>query len=709
MSIRDSIELLYNNNTNYSNPSQATNQASSLSALSKDLYTDSKRFIYELLQNADDSVIQHESVKVCIKLFDEYLVIAHTGKTFDSDDIRGICNINNGTKKGDSNKTGYKGIGFKSVFGQSEKVIVFSNDEYFRFDSSYDFGWNVTWDLSQVEWEEENKRKFMYPWQIIPVFTEDDYIQDDIRDFLVNGNWTVSTIIRLENKEETQKAIRELSQNVNMFLFLKNISEIVFDFESTKKIEINRTVDEKITLKLNGLVKTNWITYTLNLQVPDKIKIAIQSDQNIPDKLKTAESIEIMMAAKIGESGISKLNSDEKLLYSYLPTDETKYSLPVLVNTSFLTNANREHLHIDSEWNQWIFKNIAIEIFRWISKLVQTEVQSQAYKLIPEDTCTDELGKQFNKGIKEAIDTIPFILSIQDQLVKVKDSIVDFTYLSNKYFIGKNSIKSFIANLDATGAVSSMKFIQNTIFNKTFKNLGVKCFEWKDLPEYLKSNSFISRHTIKKNIALIKHFKKLSENKSVKDINIEKLREFYFIWDHKDCLNIPSQVYFPTVDDIDWANPDNKLAFIHKDLQDWLSIDFEMRAWIEQLGVVEKTDITYVTKTIIPNAENYITPDNAIQTIRDLFNIYSKGDLDKTLLSQLTKLKLVTKTGKLVPASKCFLSDIYSPRIVLEDVLTLNIFVSEDYLIDGTDKDEFKRFFRMLGVNDRISFTTIPY
>ena len=69
MSIRNTIEELYDNNTNYTTPDQATNQASSLDALSTDLYTDSKRFIYELLQNADDSPEQGSTVKVWIKKF----------------------------------------------------------------------------------------------------------------------------------------------------------------------------------------------------------------------------------------------------------------------------------------------------------------------------------------------------------------------------------------------------------------------------------------------------------------------------------------------------------------------------------------------------------------------------------------------------------------------------------------------------------------
>jgi len=225
MSIKSDILKIFNENQNYTTPSQAVNQASSLDSLSSDLYTDSKRFIYELLQNADDSSIDNLPVKVWIKIFGENLVIAHSGKAFTARDIQGICNVNNGTKRSDSTKTGYKGIGFKSVFGQSDKVTIFTDGEYFRFDSSYAFAWN--WESAKEVWEQGNDRKFQFPWQIIPIFTESTEVPEPISEFLESINFTVATIVKLDHMHETILAINDLSQNINMFLFLKNISEYI--------------------------------------------------------------------------------------------------------------------------------------------------------------------------------------------------------------------------------------------------------------------------------------------------------------------------------------------------------------------------------------------------------------------------------------------------------------------------------------------------
>lgn len=207
MNIKESIEKIYKKNTNYAEPEHATNLVASLNSLSSDLYTDSKRFIYELLQNADDSSEENQLIEVEIKLFKNCLVIAHTGKIFDEDDIRGICNIDSGTKKSSIDKTGFKGIGFKSVFGQSDKVTIFSNNEYFRFDKNHNFEWKENWDKTQEEWEEQNRKMFLYPWQIIPIYTPYEEIDEEIQNFL-SKSWKVATIIELLKVDDVRDAIK---------------------------------------------------------------------------------------------------------------------------------------------------------------------------------------------------------------------------------------------------------------------------------------------------------------------------------------------------------------------------------------------------------------------------------------------------------------------------------------------------------------------
>ncbi|UZJ63198.1 ATP-binding protein [Sphingobacterium sp. KU25419] len=99
MSLRNIISKQFKEYTDYRTPDQAMTQMASLGPLSGDLYQDSKRFIYELLQNADDSSIEGSKVKVHVKIFGDTLVVAHNGKAFDERDVRGITGIADGTKR----------------------------------------------------------------------------------------------------------------------------------------------------------------------------------------------------------------------------------------------------------------------------------------------------------------------------------------------------------------------------------------------------------------------------------------------------------------------------------------------------------------------------------------------------------------------------------------------------------------------------------
>ncbi|HBD93581.1 MAG TPA: transcriptional regulator [Spirochaetia bacterium] len=481
-------------------------------------------------------------------------------------------------------------------------------------------------------------------------------------------------------------------------------TEIVFDVSTQKNISINRNTSNQITISQNNEQKANWLIHTVNLVVPAELKTALQDERNMPEKLVNTDSIELVLGAKIGHEGIEKLSTEEKLLYSYLPTEERKYSLPVLVNTSFLTTANRELLHSDSKWNQWIFKNIAIEIFKWISQLVDSEYQYQAYNLIPNQTSVrDELGNEFNNGVSDAIKTIPFIAAKDDTLVTVDDAIVDFTSLSEKSFIGETPIKQFIDKYETTSVVSSKKFVKNTGFGTVFKKLNASSFEWRDLQKFLTNASFTSSHTIQLNIELIKHLKYLCEFENVKDVTPEFLRTTPFIWDHKNFINYPPNVCFPTPDDQNWNSPTSELSFLHLELQNWLQQDVSTRSWLESLGVVEKTDITYITQNILPYIESYVTPINAVKTIQDLFTLYCKGDLKEDLIKQLEKIKLITQCSSLKPAYECYLSNSYAPSLKIEGLMTLDIFISDHYLTSKADVDELKRFFKMLGVRDGIT------
>lgn len=703
--LQEIIRLQFEENTDYNNPGQAVNQMQSLYALSKDLYTDSIRFIYELLQNADDSNIGESKVKVSVRLIGNNLVIAHNGKPFDERDIQGICAVNNGTKKQETDKTGFKGIGFKSVFGQSDKVTVFSSGEYFRFDESYLHDWK--WAGTQESWEEQSRRLFKFPWQIIPISTKPEEVQPDIHQYLIGTDFTVATIVEITNIKEAEIAINELSDKVDMFLFLKNIEEINFNLGIQKVIRITPTEENETLLTLNGETKAKYLLKHIVLSVPASVKKSIAGDTNVPEKLKLADNIEISFAAKVGDNGLETISSSQSLLYAYLPTEERRYKLPILVNAAFLTTANRETLHADSAWNQWLFYSLSKELFIWIAELVIGKFSDEAYRLLPEKLDGDNaLIKEFNKGYNESISLLPFLLTYENKLVKINEAIIDETFLIGNELFGQDLIRTFVINELNLQTTDLKPFVPHRKYTTKLKKLGVNSFKWINLPQLLASPLFNSLHDVEKNKKLIVAMEEFSQMEKPSEIHNDSLKKWAFLFDHKMKLKSPEEIFFPQLDGSTWDSPDSELSFLHPEILKWLDGKIKLKLWLGELGVVEKSDLTFFHKTILPNVATFITDVNALETVSSIFMLFKRNEINSETLFKLSDLKLFTTQGNLLSAKNMYFSTVYDPILDLQPVLNKDFYLSDQYISAESELSEWKRFFKYFGVQERISITT---
>ena len=132
-----------------------------------DLYTNADdRFVYELIQNADDQPRDGKNVTVNMQLLNKHLLFMHNGRPFDKDDIYSIYDLGNSTKRNSKEKIGYKGIGFKSVFTGSDTVVVNSGNYSFAFDKDSPIYndvnvENIPWQLKPI-WQE----KYRYPQEV---------------------------------------------------------------------------------------------------------------------------------------------------------------------------------------------------------------------------------------------------------------------------------------------------------------------------------------------------------------------------------------------------------------------------------------------------------------------------------------------------------------------------------------------------------------
>ena len=693
------IQNLEKQQSNYTSPESAQNQANSLESLSSDIYTDSKRFIYELIQNADDASSNSGKLEISIKIIEDYLIVSHQGEKFSEIDIESICSVGDGNKKGDLNKTGFKGIGFKSVFSHSDCVKINSGGYCFKFDRlNWGNYWNKDWG-DQNKWQknrdEKGKEAFIkMPWQIIPIWSK---IEEDLS-FVKSYN--VSTIIKYKDTSKLEKELFELFSDTNILLFLRSQNvRIIVEGKTSFSIEKIKEGNTVKLLKKNQIL-SEWLLKSFTFNVDTATSELIKNDLRVPKKLRSASKTEISIAVQVKNGKIKSIKSENRLIFTYLPTS-VNYNFPFLVNASFVTDAGRQHIHEDLKWNTWLLNQIPIKLFEWLAELTDTTFKSEILKLIPQKftNISSKLEQSFNEGFDKALNKIAFLPNEKNKLLKVSNTIFDETDISK--FLDPKMIVDFV-NSNKNTKYETSSFISKLEPVSTLFSLGVQKFDIDDLIKFLESSIFTSNHKRKENFSLITFFKKQSDsffNKDERKNWNEKLRDTPFIFDNDKKLKSPKHIYFPSIEFSNTFSDD--LSVIHPKTMVEIESNPEIKQWLDDLGVKEPSDISFIEKTIIDD-KDYVTKENAIAVGRYLFKAHQKGLINNLHYHRLKTIKILTKQNSLVNAINSYLSDFYEPKLEIEELYDNDFYVSEAYYKESELISEWKTFFIKIGVSQSI-------
>ena len=106
--------------------------------LAQNLYGSDARFVFELLQNADDNNFSRAKAGgalpwVSFQVYPDLIIVECNEDGFTVDNLEAICSVGNSTKSASYGYIGAKGIGFKSVFIAAWKVEVQSGHFSFYF------------------------------------------------------------------------------------------------------------------------------------------------------------------------------------------------------------------------------------------------------------------------------------------------------------------------------------------------------------------------------------------------------------------------------------------------------------------------------------------------------------------------------------------------------------------------------------------------
>lgn len=686
------IQELCRENSTFSSPRQAEMVANLLDTVSSDIYSESQRFVFELIQNADDAAKDINN-EIHFDFLPNCLIVSHNGKPFDEKDIISLTGAGASTKRADPTKTGYKGIGFKSVFGKSERVTIFSDGYQFRFDKSV--------------------HKLKLPWQIIPIWTELKELSNAIQKSISDNNYAVSTTIEIKKPEELLKELNELLSNGQILLFLRRVSKISVSHNGKpvssieKKIISQDTAFNEATLYKDGKEISSWLTKTFEqISIPPDTKEELKQDEKTPEKLKEAEYTELSFAAKIEEGKLKSLKSEESLIFTYLPTKVSDFQFPFLINGSFLTNAAREGLHEDRVWNQWLFKLTAEKNIEWLEILSKSKYKYQILQLLPSKFggIHNELRASFNQSLEKSVKEKAFIPTKNAKLKKITDIVIDKTGLSELSFLTPETVIGFINQKENTNFKTD-SFI-NSQLQRTDKlrSFGAMFFETENLEEFFLSDIFKNNHQPSENFSLIEYFHSKAAKDESKEWN-QKLKLIPFIYAKGKKLKSPQSVCFPSINfETEFGEG---VSVIHSEVYPKIENNSKIKSWLEHLGVKEPSDEAYLENEIIGNIENCIDKNNYLQVTRYIFNQHKKGLLNEWHYGQLQDLKIFTISKEFKTAKECYLSDFYEPSLKLEKVNEAGAYVSEKYKQQEDLISEWKTLFLKIGISENISIINI--
>ena len=282
---------------------------------------DKKRFLKELLQNADDCrYLEGASPEFELKVDNDKIVVSYNECGFTKQNVRAITAIGESTKKllldGTDQSIGEKGVGFKSVFGITESVEIHSNGFDFKLTDKTP---TIPDKCGALE-NSGNKRTTL-------VFTMKENAREDIRQALTEDNI------------------------FNLCLCLRNLKTITIQ---KTKVDIADSEKERI-ISINDK-KYSFEKFVYDFKIDDQAAIEDRSANKW--KLSSRQSILIYIP--------NDCKPKNHYLYVGLPT-EVECKVPLIVDAPFELTTLRDNV-VHCRWNELVRDAVYEGLFQMMDK-----------------------------------------------------------------------------------------------------------------------------------------------------------------------------------------------------------------------------------------------------------------------------------------------------------------------------------------------------
>lgn len=684
---QDHIQELYNKRAK--NDENSSTLAQTLETNIFTAFKGEHKFIFELLQNADDSASDERMIETNFVLRKitsnnrNYLVFTHSGAHFSKQDVEKICDNSQQyfqDKSANTKKIGYKGIGFKAVFSIADCVHIISNGYNFRFDQNY-----------FLRIKEERKS---YPWPIIPIQNQESDSLPELKDLIQKDR--VTFILQIRSEIQIENELQFIKDNRTLMLFLRNIKSIALtDKTGTVKINVEREGYFK-KFFINSTFVDTWLMHELLFDIPEHIHDFLKTlqDSECPQRLKAAKQTKITFAAQI-DTGNKIISNLKNPLFCYLPT-QVKCGFPYLVNADFLLNTERSRL-VDNAWNEFVMLHIGYYQLAFLAELSKNQsYQLQIFKLLPGKMIiglSPAAENGYNNGFEQGVKEIAFIPSLRDpkHLLKISEVIVD----STSFYCGINGFNFSEGVLISNEHEAIKEFLDIFGYNNKDNNVGTKIKKFITLDDLISHLSWLAQNYL--NIEFQRYILNfLHESSKFNYLLSNQLRGRNFILSEKNKLFSPETIYLPS-QDLLTISEFSELNLVHIDL-------LEFEPFFKKIGVRSATRIEFIRGTVQRLiSENKISLDKILTITHLIFQANQAGELQREDWIFLKKLPIKTKKGILKKPHECYLSDVYQPKQMLEAALVgADIFISAEYIQLADNNKAWRSLFEKIGVKDEV-------
>lgn len=631
-----------------------------LKLLSDEIYAKEDRFIYELIQNAcDSSPTGDEGVQVNIQLnVSGELTFSHNGKPFSNDDVSSLCDVGGSTKVADESRIGYKGIGFKSVYGQSSHVTIRSGKFHFKFNRDHWHGREV-------------------PWQILPIWCGDT----PPNLVTIDTNTVVSMI--LDEESAAAFYLESIVDNPEFILFLDGLSQLSVTTPA-RAFSLSKTqTGDVVTIHSGDTVHGRYLCKNFVRTIPEDVRDSLKHDVSIPEKMKKMHKIPISFALPLDENQVPL--DEVHPVFAFFPTDE-HLGLQAIVNAAFCTTASRETLHRNHPWNRYVLGEVAVCMCEWMAQIAhQEQWRPEMLSILPKNRrTTGGLADEFLPILKNALEKHPCIPdSTGTRCVTPGSALYDTTGIIS--LIDGTTMKGS-SGATATLIHADLKHVRDHLD----ESYGLRVVEMPQFSEIVKQFERILS-TPKGNDTLVGYlFSKYPKGHRA-------LQSTAWLLDKNDTMSRPNSIFWPP--DGTGAIPElsEDLKLLRDSYIEWAMRDEKFHDWILQIGVGTVDAITLIRRILLPQqGKNRLTDDQCDNWLGLALEAHGAGEIKSDEYPILGGLKVATKGGERKQIRECWVGSPYLEDCSWEELVAGRSefhFVNERYYKRLDDGHRMVKFF----------------